>query len=71
MIDVAEHPATTKRRSASYLLVGVTAVILDALSFHALARADPAARRQRAGLDRACQPARRPVSEKVSKPWPR
>ena len=43
----SSYPATTKRRSASYLLVGVTAVILDALSFHALGRADPAARRQR------------------------
>ena len=44
MIDVVEHPAITKRRNASYLLVGVTVVILDALSFHALGRADPAAR---------------------------
>jgi hypothetical protein len=33
MIDVAEHPATTKRRIAPYLLVGVLAVVLDALGF--------------------------------------
>jgi hypothetical protein len=44
-------PSQHKRRSASWLLVGVTAVILDALSFHALGRADPGARRQRAGLE--------------------
>jgi hypothetical protein len=71
MIDAADQPATTRRRSASSLPVGVTAVILDALSFQALGRPDPAARRQRAGLEPAWQPARRPVVEKGRKPWAR
>jgi hypothetical protein len=31
MIDVAEHPATTSRRIAPYLLVGVLAAVPNAL----------------------------------------
>jgi hypothetical protein len=36
MLDRAEQPANTKRRIASYLLVGVPAVVLSALSFRTL-----------------------------------
>jgi hypothetical protein len=36
MIDAPQHPATTKRRVATYLLVGILAMVLNALSFRTL-----------------------------------